>query len=95
MKDFAVIEDQAIAQELNCTLQEVKTAMKKLFQKQNKEQWAIISINDHYIFFSDNINIPIPFDLMPMQPKILSRKALNPVAFRCFGHFPRYRYTKT
>ncbi|MFX1322728.1 MAG: hypothetical protein ACFFAQ_13910 [Promethearchaeota archaeon] len=55
MEDFKIIEDQAIAQELSCSLQQVKTAMKKLIQKQDKKQWVIISINDHYIFFSDNI----------------------------------------
>ena len=55
MKDFKIIEDRAIAQELNCSLQQVKTAMKKLIQKQDKKQWVIILINDRYIFFSDNI----------------------------------------
>lgn len=55
IKDFKIIDDRAIAQELNCTLQQVKTTMKKLIQKQDKEQWLIISINDHYLFFSDNV----------------------------------------
>ena len=55
MKDFKIIEDRAIAQELNFSLQQVKTAMKKLIQRQDKKQWVIVSFNEHYIFFNDNI----------------------------------------
>ncbi|MFX1314480.1 MAG: hypothetical protein ACFE9T_01330 [Promethearchaeota archaeon] len=55
VKDFKIIEDRAIAQELNYSLQQVKTTMKKLIQKQDKKQWVIISINKNYIFFNDNV----------------------------------------
>ncbi|MFW9772827.1 MAG: hypothetical protein ACFFFB_24535 [Candidatus Heimdallarchaeota archaeon] len=55
MKEYKVIEDRAIAQELNCTLQQVKNTMKNLINKQDKEQWVIISNNDHYIFFNEEI----------------------------------------
>ena len=49
VKDYKIIDDQAIAQQLNCTLQQVKTTMKKLIIKQDKEEWVIISVNDHCI----------------------------------------------
>ncbi|MFX0032007.1 MAG: hypothetical protein ACFE8E_00585 [Candidatus Hodarchaeota archaeon] len=55
MKEYKVIEDRAIAQELNSSLQQVKITMKKLVDKQDKETWAIISINDHYIFFNEEV----------------------------------------
>ncbi|MFX0043206.1 MAG: hypothetical protein ACFE8L_09860 [Candidatus Hodarchaeota archaeon] len=55
MEGFKIIEDQAIAQELKRSLHQVKTTMNKLIRKQYKKQWVIISINGHYIFFSENI----------------------------------------
>ena len=55
MKEYKVIEDRAIAQELDCSLQQVKNTMKNLMNKQDKEQWIIISNNDHYIFFNEEI----------------------------------------
>ncbi|MFX1497775.1 MAG: hypothetical protein ACFFBH_09630 [Promethearchaeota archaeon] len=55
MRDYKVIEDRAIAQELNQSLQEVKTTMQNLINKQDKKKWAIISVNDHYIFFNEKV----------------------------------------
>jgi len=55
MKEYKIIEDRAVAQELNSSLQQVKTTMKQLINKQDKEPWVIISISDHYIFFNDEI----------------------------------------
>jgi hypothetical protein len=50
---YKVIEDRAVSQELNCSLQQVKNSMQKLIRKQDKKRWVIIPINDHYIFFND------------------------------------------
>lgn len=55
MRDYKVIEDRAIAQELNQTLQQVQTTMQNLINKQDKKKWTIISVNDHYIFFNEEV----------------------------------------
>ena len=43
----------------------------------------------------NEIDIPIPLALMPVQPKILPRKALDSVADNRLAHFSRYRDAKT
>ena len=51
LKDYYMIEDDTVAEELGKPLREVRKEMFELMQNQKRKKWLIVFLNKRYIFF--------------------------------------------
>jgi len=54
LQEYSIISDNEIATKLNRPIDDVRNIFHSLSKKQKNKKWLIVSLNQRYIFFSEN-----------------------------------------